>query len=170
MATRADFSDEEWLALRVMPHAMLTALQLAAPSGWLGSRRERKAGTAALQLAERDFGDLPLVEALMAAREEPLPAEATGAASADEALALAETTGRKAMRALERVATAAEREAWVNSVLDIGDAVARASRERHAESMDEISEPEAIVLRRVARVLGRDDYEPVIHTPRGYSE
>jgi hypothetical protein len=161
MATRADFSDEEWLALRVMPHAMLTALQMAAPSGWLGSRRERKAGQVALGLAERDFGELPLMRALVAAREEPLPAEATGAASADEALALAETTGRTAVRALERVATHEEREAWVNSVLDIGDAVARASRERRAPSIDAISQPEAVVLRQVARVLGREDYEPV---------
>jgi hypothetical protein len=160
MATRADFSDEEWLALRVMPHAMLAALQLAAPSGWLGSRRERKAREAALKTAERDFAGLPLMQALIAARDEPLPPAATEAASADEALALAETTGRTARRALERVASREEREAWVDSVLDIGDAVARASRERETDSMDEISRPEALVLRNVARALGREDYEP----------
>ncbi|MCU0483857.1 MAG: hypothetical protein MUC54_06265 [Chloroflexi bacterium] len=161
MATRADFSDEEWLALRVMPHAMLTALQLAAPSGWLGSRRERKAREAALATAERDFAELPLMQALVAARDEPLPPAATEAASADEALAVAEQTGRTAARALERVASREEREAWVDSVLGIGDAVARASRERETDSMDEISRPEAVVLRHVARVLGREDYEPV---------
>jgi hypothetical protein len=157
MATRADFSDEEWLALRVMPHAMLTALQLAAPSGWLGSRRERKAREAALATAERDFAELPLMQALVAARDEPLPPAATEAASADEALAVAEQTGRTAAR----VASREEREAWVDSVLGIGDAVARASRERETDSMDEISRPEAVVLRHVARVLGREDYEPV---------
>jgi hypothetical protein len=170
MATRADFSDEEWLALRVTPRAVLAALQLAAPSGWLGRRRERKAEEAALEEAWRDFGDLPLGLALFDARDEPLPAEAAEPASVDEAMVVIDRNGRTARRALERVASREEREAWIDTILNTADAVARASRERETDSMDEISQPEAVVLRNVARVLGRDDYEPVIRQPRGYRE
>jgi len=70
MSTRADYSVEEWEAIRRTPPEAVVAVEQASPSGFLGRRRERKATEQGFREAIEQFAGLELVAAIVAASEE----------------------------------------------------------------------------------------------------
>jgi hypothetical protein len=157
MSTRADYTDEEWEAIRQTPAAAMIALEQASPSGILGRRRERKAQERGLAAIISGYSGMGLVDALVAAaHEEGRRIDAlreAGRPLIDEAIASAAV----AHRAIAAKGSKEEHEAYVNSVLGLCETVAAADRER---GEDVLSKAEAILLHRLAAALGRPDYTP----------
>jgi tellurite resistance protein len=158
MSTRADYTVEEWEAIRRTPPEAVVAVEQASPSGFLGRRRERKATEQGFAEAIAQFAGLELVDAIVAAREEEgrlVDALRAGAAPmADTAVASA----RAARRAVDAKGTREEAEAFANAVIMTCERVARASGERGEDTT--VSRAEAIVLQRLGDALGLAGYEP----------
>lgn len=157
MSTRADYSDEEWEAIRRTPAEAAIAMEQASPSGFFGRRRERKA-------VERGFADvisayagMGLVDAIVAAAEEEGRLIDSLRAADRPVIDAAIASAAAARRAIEAKGTREESEAYVNSVLGICEAVAAADREREEGAL---SKPEGLLLQSLATALGRPDYTP----------
>ena len=156
MSTRADYTDEEWEAIRQTPAAAMIAMEQASPSGILGRRRERKAQERGLAAVISGYAGMGLVDGLVAAaQEEGRRIDAlreAGRPLIDEAIASAGA----AHRAIAAKGSRDEHEAYVNSVLGLCETVAAADQERG----EGLSKAESILLHRLAAALGRPDYTP----------
>jgi hypothetical protein len=158
MSTRADYTVEEWEAIRRTPAEAVLAVEQASPSGFLGRRREHKAAERGLSEAIARYAGLELVDAIVAARDEEGRLIDALRAGGESYLETALETARTARRAIEAKATRPEAEAYVTAVLDTAEAVALASGERGGRGR--MSPGEALLLRRIAGALGRPDYQP----------
>ena len=67
MSTRSDYTEDEWAAIRRTPAEAAIAMEQASPSGFLGSRRERKAQQRAFADAIASYAGIGLVDAIVAA-------------------------------------------------------------------------------------------------------
>jgi len=157
MSTRADYTAEEWAAIRQTPATAAVAMERASPSGFLGRRRERKAQERGFAAVISAYAGIGLVDAIVAAaaeegrlldalRDDDRPL-------VDEALASAAA----ARRAIEAKGSREELEAYQISVIGICEDVAVADQEAGHGTL---SPAEGILLQRLAEALGRPDYTP----------
>jgi hypothetical protein len=157
MSTRSDYTDDEWEAVRRTPAEAAIAMEQASPSGFLGRRRERKAQERSFASAISTYAGTGLVDAIIEAAEEEGPLvdalRSAGTPVIDDAI----THAGVARRAIQAKGTAAELEAYVNTVLGACEAIAAADREGDVAAR---STPEALLLQRLATALGRPDYTP----------
>jgi hypothetical protein len=157
VSTRADYTPEEWTAIRETPAKAVVAMERASPSGFLGRRRERKAQERGFAAAISAYAGMGLVEALKAAAEEEGKLvdklRAADRPVADEAI----TAAGAARRAIEARGSHEELEAFQISVIGACEEVALADQEG---GPGEISQAEALLLQRLAQALGRPDYTP----------
>lgn len=157
MSTRADYTDQEWTAIRETPAMAAIAMERASPSGFFGRRRERKAQDRGFAAVMTAYAGIELVDAVVAA------AEAEGRLLdklrdddrpfIDEAIANA-AIARKAIAAK---GSREELEAYQVSVIGVCEDVAVADQERGPLSL---SPAEGTLLQRLAGALGRPDYTP----------
>ncbi len=157
MSTRADYTVDEWEAIRRAPAEAVIAVEQASPSSFLGRRREHRAAERGLSVAVAQFSGLELVDAIVAARDEEGKLIDALRSGGESYLETALETARRARRAIEAKATRPEAEAYVTAVLETAEAVALASGERGERGS--MSAGEALLLRRLADALGRPDYE-----------
>ena len=157
MSTRADYTVDEWTAIRETPAMAAIAMERASPSGFFGRRRERKAqerGFAAIMSAYAGVG---LVDSIVAAAEEEGrlldKLRDDDRPYIDEALASAAIAGR----AIKAKGSREELEAYQIGVIGICEDVAVADQEGGSSSL---SPGEATLLQRLAGALGRPDYTP----------
>ncbi len=158
MSTRADYTVEEWEAIRRTPAEAVVALEQATKTSFLGRRRERKATEKSFKEAIAQFSGLELIDAIVAAKEEEGVLVDALRASDEPLIDKVVETATTARRALDAKSTREEREAYVNTVLEAAEAVALATGERGESS--KVSQAEALLLRRIATALGRPGYEP----------
>jgi hypothetical protein len=158
MSTRDDYTVDEWEMIRRAPAEAIVAIEQASASGFFGRRREHKAAERGFSEAIAESSGLELIDAIVAARDEEgrlIDAVRAGGASTMET---AVETVANARRAIQAKGTRQELEAYVAAVLNTAEAVALASGEPGANG--HITDGEALMLRRLAGALGRDDYEP----------
>lgn len=157
MSTRSDYTDEEWTAIRRTPAEAAVAMERAAPSGFLGRRRERKAQERSFASAISTYAGLGLADAIVDAAEEEGPLVVTLRSAGAEVIEDAITHAGVARRAIEAKGTGDELEAYVKTVLGACETIASADREGDVVTL---SAGEALLLRRLATALGRADYTP----------
>lgn len=157
MSTGADYTDEEWAAIRQTPAMAAIAMERASPSGFLGRRRERKAQERGFAAVISAYAGIALVDALVAAAEEEGrlldSLRGTDRSLVDEAI----ENAAAARRAIEAKGSREELEAYQISVIGICEEVAVADQEAGHGTL---SPAEAILLQRLAEALGRPDYTP----------
>jgi hypothetical protein len=158
MSTRTDYTADEWESVRQAPAQAVIAVEQASPSGFRGRRRERKAEEKGFGAYVAQFADLGLIAALVAAKDEEGRLVDALRSGGEPFVDTAVETARKARRAIEAKGTREELEAYVNAILETAESVALASTER-GES-NPTSAAEALLLRRLADALGRQDYQP----------
>jgi hypothetical protein len=158
MTSRADFTDEEWAALRRGLVAGEEAVRAAAPSGWFGRFKESRALKREWKHLEERYGHTDLAKELIgeegkapvgSVRLEEGQTDAFIAGSIEACRAAAAILGAKAEPHMAA--------AYVDVALELAETAALAAQEQG--SPDPISRAEAIVLRRVAEAFGRRDYE-----------
>jgi len=157
MSTRSDYTDEEWTAVRRTPAEAAIAMEQAAPSGFLGRRRERKAQERSFASAISTYAGLGLVDAIIEAAEEEGPLVAALRSTGTSVIEDAITHAGVARRAIQAKGTGDELEAYVNTVLGACEVIAAADREGDVTTL---STAEALLLQRLAAALGRPDYTP----------
>ncbi len=157
MSTRADYTDEEWTAIRRTPALAVTAMAQASTSGFLGRRRERKAQERGFAAVIAAYAGVGLVDAIVAAADEEgrLLDELRGSDRPliDEAL----SSAAAACRAIEAKGSREELEAYQIGVIGTCEGVAVADQESGGGTL---SQAEAILLHRIAKALGRPEYTP----------
>lgn len=158
MVTRADFTAEEWEAIRRTPSLAVVAVEQASKSSFLGRRRERKATEKGFKEAIAQFAGLELIDALVAAAEDEGRLIDAVRASDEPRIDQAIESARAARRALNAKATREEAEAFANAVIGTCERVAEASGERGEDRM--ISQAEGLLLKRLGDALGIAGYEP----------
>ncbi len=158
MSTRADYTVEEWEAIRRTPAEAVVAVEQASHAGFMGRRRERKATEKSFKEAIAQFSGLGLIDAIVAAKDEEGRLIDALRATGEPLLDTVVETATKARRAMEAKASREEREAFVNTVLEAAEAVALATGERSDSS--KVSKAEALLLSRIAAALGKPGYEP----------
>ncbi len=157
MSTRADYTDQEWAAIRGTPAMAALAMERASPSGFLGRRRERKAQERGFAAIMSVYAGIGLVDAIVEAadaegrlldelRKEERP-------FVDDAIASAAI----ASKAIKAKGSREELEAYQIGVIGVCEDVAVADQEAGPGAL---SPAEATLLRRLAGALGRPDYEP----------
>ena len=157
MSKRADYTAEEWEAIRRAPAESVVAIEQASPSGFWGRHKEKKEARRTFKDVIAQHGSLELIAEIVAARD------AEGAlideidAGGDSLVGQAIETASKARAALVAHATLEEREAYCLSVLRLSENVAGAAGEGDQVN---VSGPEVMFLRRLAGALGQPDYEP----------
>ncbi len=158
MSARADYTAEEWQLIRRAPAEAVIAIEQASPSGFRGRRRERKAAATGFAAAISQFAGLGLVDALVAAQDDEGALVDALRSSGEPLIETAVETAGRARQIIETRGSREELEAFTATILGTCEAVARASGE-HGEALN-TSRAEAMLLRRLADALGRDDYEP----------
>jgi hypothetical protein len=158
MSTRSDYTADEWEAIRRTPAEAVIAVEQASPSGFFGRRRERKAEEKGFAQAIAQYAGLGLIDAIVAAKDEEGRLVDSLRAGGEPMVDRAVDTAGKARRAIQAKGTRQELEAFVGAILGTAEAVALAAGE--GGEADKISEPEAILLRRIASALGKSEYEP----------
>jgi hypothetical protein len=158
MSGRDDYTVDEWEMIRRAPAEAIVAIEQASASGFFGRRREHKAAERGISEAIAGSSGLELIDAIVAARDEEgrlIDAVRGGGRSMIDT---AVDTAAKARRAIQAKGTRQELEAYVGAVLDTAQAVALASGV--PGTIGNITDAEALLLRRLAGALGRPDYEP----------
>lgn len=157
MSTRADYTDEEWAAIRETPAMAAIAMERASPSGFLGRRRERKAQERSFAAIMSSYAGIALMDAIVAAAEEEGrlidKLRDVDRPFVDEALAGAAV----ARKAIESKGSREELEAYQIGVIGVCEDIAVADQEQGPGSL---SPAEATILQRLAGALGRPDYTP----------
>jgi len=170
MATRADFTPEQWQALRVAPQVVALATAAAGNSGLFGSLSEGMA--TASTIAEAMRGDHPLLKEIFGrdeirASQDEIRAMISGVAdkaSLNTKLQdTAASTIRTALAALAAKGMTADADAFRRLLGGIADKVANASKEGSFLGFggERVSEGERQFIARLNDVLG---------TPAGASQ
>ena len=158
MSTRADYTVEEWEAIRRTPAEAVVAIEQASKSSFLGRRRERKATEKGFKQAIEQFSGLGLLEAIVAASQEEGRLIDALRASDEPLIDRAIESARAARRAINAKASREEAEAFANAVIQTCERVAEASSERGEDRT--ISHAEGLLLKRIGEALGIAGYEP----------
>jgi len=158
MSTRADYTVEEWEAIRRTPSQAVVAIEQASKSSFLGRRRERKATEKGFKQAIEQFSGLGLLEAIVAASEEEGRLIDALRASDEPMIDTAIESARAARRAINAKGSREEAEAFANAVIQTCERVAEASAERGEDRT--ISHAEGVLLKRIGEALGIAGYEP----------
>jgi hypothetical protein len=129
MATRADFTPDEWQSLATAPFITSLIVTVASPSGPLGVLKEAFAVSKSLVEASRDSTQSPLMRDLLAdLKERKVKAEAPSVKAAEEVRKLSLDTARRVVDLLQRKAPD-EATTIARWLYDTAEKVARASKE-----------------------------------------
>jgi len=165
MASKTDFTNEEWTTLRDAPQVVALAVAMSGASGIVGTLKEAFSGSVAL--VEGTKSESELIRTLTA-REEISAGQQTLRASLpqpqggglDEAkqklAALAVEKARAAMEILRRKGDAQDAEAYRAFVKGIGERVAKSAKEGGVLGFggERVSEPEKQMLASLDGALG----------------
>jgi hypothetical protein len=132
MATKADFTTEEWITFKAAPQSAALYVLTASPSGPVGIVKEMFAVAKAAQEIKKDEGALPILKELFA--------EAEGEPQAETKVELSDKAKEPAQRAALLTALTAsvtlidaklggDASAVKQWIYDVGEKVARAAKE-----------------------------------------
>ena len=158
MTTKADFSADEWDALRRGLVAGEEAGRAAAPSGWFNRFKESRALKREWKSIVERYGHTLLAQDLIGAEGEApiesvkLEQEEVGP-FIDKSIAAC-----KAAAAIMAKADPRDAELYADVAIELAETAAVAAQERGQGML--VSPAEAVVLRRVAHAFGRSEYEP----------
>ncbi len=158
MTTKADFSADEWDALRRGLVAGEEAVRAAAPSGWFNRFKESRALKREWKSIVERYGHTLLAQDLIGAEGEApiesvkLEQEEVGP-FIDKSIAAC-----KAAAAIMAKADPRDAELYADVAIELAETAAVAAQERGQGML--VSPAEAVVLRRVAHAFGRSEYEP----------
>jgi hypothetical protein len=162
MATKADFTAEEWEVLRDAPHLVMLSVATAGSSGMIGSFKEAFAPLGAIIEAAKGKDDLLRGvcdrEELKAAQQSIRTSIKTGGdakALRDELQNAAAEKAAAANSILKKKGSPEDLKAFRQLLMDIGERTANAAKEGSFLGFggERVSEGECAVLKRVSQAL-----------------
>jgi hypothetical protein len=162
MTTKADFTADEWDALRRGLVAGEEAVRAAAPSGWFNRFKESRALKREWKSIVDRYGHTQLAQDLIGAE---------GQAPIESIQLKQDEVGPFIDKSIEACRTAAailakgdphDAELYGDVAIELAETAAMAASERGQDTA--VSQAEAVVLRRIAHAFGRAEYEPPKNT------
>ncbi len=158
MASRTDFTDEEWSALRRGLVAGEEAVRAAGPTGWFGRFKESRALKREWTSLVERYGQTDMAKALIAEEgSAPIASIRIEEGKADAFIRDAIAACRSAAAILAAKVEPHGAEIYVDVAIELAETAALADA-GHGKQ-EGITRAEAIVLRRVAEAFGRSDYQ-----------
>jgi len=158
MTTKADFTAEEWNALRRGLVAGEEAVRAAAPHGWFNRLKESRALKREWKSILERYGHTALAQDLIGAEgQAPIDSVKLDQDQVGPFID-ASVAACKAAAAIMAKADPHEAELYGDVAIELAETAAVAAQERGQDAL--VSPAEAIVLRRVAHAFGRSEYEP----------
>lgn len=166
MASKTDFTSEEWTTLRDAPQVVALAVAMSGASGIVGTLKEAFSGSVALVEGTKSESELIRTltarEEISAGQQElraslPQASQGGGLDAAKQKLAaLAVEKARAAMEILRRKGDAQDAEAYRAFVKGIGERVAKSAKEGGVLGFggERVSEPEKQMLASLDGALG----------------
>jgi hypothetical protein len=160
MATKADFTAEEWKQIQRAPFMAGLAVVAASPSGPFGVVKEMFAVGKMLAEVKTQGASNDLVKALVAdleagAREQSAPAELQGKGP-DQVKSLAIESCRQAAALIEKKAKPEEAQGFKQWLVSVGQKVSEAAKEGGFLGFGgtQVSEQEAATIKELSTALG----------------
>ena len=162
MTTKADFTAEEWDALRRGLVAGEEAVRAAAPHGWFNRFKESRALKREWKSILERYGHTLLAQDLIGA-EGQAPIESVQLRQDEVGPFIDKSVAAcKAAAAIMAKADPHDAELYADVAIELAETAALATQERGQDTA--VSAAEGVVLRRVAHAFGRSEYEPPKNT------